>query len=181
MRWVLGALAVLGLTCASPALAKIDDSSATGFALSFDAVLAEPPAAAFARFAEVAGWWSDDHTFSGKAANMSIAMTPGGCWCESLPDGGFVSHMTVAYAVPGDRLVLRGELGPLLFMGVSGAMTVSFKAEGQGSRLSLKYVVGGHDPKDFADLAKAVDFVLGEQVKSLAARSDEAVKKDMAP
>lgn len=181
MRWVWGALAALGLAMAPPALAKVEQSAVTGFEVAFEEALPESPAAAYARFVDIGSWWGDDHTFSGKAANMALGTQQGGCWCESLPDGGFVQHMAVAYAVPGDTLVLRGELGPLLFMGVSGAMTVSFKPDGQGTKLSLRYAVGGHDAKGFTDIAKAVDFVLGQQVSSLVSKSLEASKAGAAP
>lgn len=162
-------------------MAKVDETAATGFAVSFESHLPEPPAAAYARFVDIASWWGADHTFSGSAANMSLTAAQGGCWCESLPGGGFVRHMEVAYALPGDTLVLRGELGPLLFMGVAGAMTVSFRPDGQGTMLSVRYTVGGHDPKNFEDLAKAVDLVLATQLKALTARSLEASTSGAAP
>jgi hypothetical protein len=171
----------VGLAVTSQVSAKVDEASATGFVVSLEAQMPEPPSAAYARFVDIGSWWSADHTFSGSSANMTLSAAQGGCWCESLPDGGFVRHMEVAYAAPGDMLVLRGELGPLLFMGVAGAMTVSFKQDGQGTKLSLRYTVGGHDPENFVDLATAVDAVLGEQVKSLTAKSSGATKSGAAP
>ncbi|MCE9521470.1 MAG: ATPase, partial [Alphaproteobacteria bacterium] len=95
---------------------------------------------------------------------------PGGCWCETLPEGGFVKHMDVVHAAPGAMLVFSGGLGPLHFMGVAGSMTVTFKAakESNGSTVTLRYDVGGHDAGDFKDLSKAVDGVLLEQLTRYA-------------
>jgi hypothetical protein len=44
-------------------------------------------------------------------------------------------------------------------------MIVSIQAKGTGSHVKLTYAVGGHDSKDFKDIAKAVDGVLDEAFK----------------
>lgn len=148
---------------AGPAAAAVLDRDETGFTASHEGIVALAPADAYARFVAIGGWWSDDHTFSGQAANMTIAAVPGGCWCETLPDGGFVKHLDVAMAAPGAMLVLRGGLGPLLFMGASGTLTVRFEAAGEGTRVTLTYAVGGHDAGKWAEMSVAVDRVLAEQ------------------
>jgi hypothetical protein len=66
------------------------------------------------------------HSYSGKAENIKLNPVPGGAWTEALANGGFVTHLVVSQASPGERLVLNGGLGPLAFMGVSGAMTITF-------------------------------------------------------
>jgi transcription termination factor Rho len=53
---------------------------------------------------------------------MSIDVRPGGCWCEGLPDGGFVEHMRVVHARPRQMLRMVGALGPLQKVSVNGAM-----------------------------------------------------------
>ena len=50
---------------------------------------------------------------SGNSANLSLALTPGGCFCERFPKGGGIEHMRVTYVDPGKRVVLTGALGPL--------------------------------------------------------------------
>jgi hypothetical protein len=47
-------------------------------------------------------------------------------------------------------------------MGVTGQMIVSIQAKGTGAHVKLTYAVGGHDPKKFKDISKAVDGVLAE-------------------
>jgi len=73
--------------------------------------------------------------------------------------------MDVVYAAPGKALRLVGGLGPLQEMGVSGALTFTLKAESAGvTRVTVSYAVSGFAPQGFADLAPAVDAVLGEQL-----------------
>ena len=65
--------------------------------------------------ARSAQWWSKDHTYSGDAARMSLQLRPGGCFCETLDGGGGIEHMRVTFVQPGERVVLTGSLGPLLY------------------------------------------------------------------
>ena len=44
-------------------------------------------------------------------------------------------------------------------------MKVSFKAQHNGTHVSVVYAVGGHDPDNFEEISKGVDAVLGEQMK----------------
>jgi hypothetical protein len=128
------------------------------------------PNQAYAAFLRINRWWSDAHTYSGSAANLRIEARPGGCWCETLPDGGFVRHMSLDYAAPGKALRLMGGLGPLQDMGVSGALSVQFEPREGGARIRFSYKVAGRIEGGFATLAPAVDRVLGEQLTRLAAR-----------
>ena len=89
---------------------------------------------------------------------------PGGQWTETLPDGGFVTHLTVLQAAPGARLVLSGGLGPLAYMGVNGALTVSFTKTPAGTHVRLGYAVGGFDADEFRTMSKAVDGVWAAQL-----------------
>ena len=143
------------------AQAKVVEQSATGFTLSYEADVASDPKSAFDAFVRIGAWWDSEHTYSGDAKNLSMNVKPDGCWCESLPDGGFVAHMSVAQAMSGKSLMLKGGLGPLAFMGVEGSMVVSFQAKGKGAAVKLTYVVGGHDPNEFKEMPSLVDGVLG--------------------
>ncbi len=148
---------------AGDAAAKVTDHGGGGFTVVLEGDIAAAPVDAYRRFVDIGSWWSNAHTFSGRAANMAITPEPGGCWCEALPDSGFVKHMDVAYAAPGKSLVLRGALGPILFMGADGAMTVNFEPKGEGAHVTLTYTVGGYDPAGWGELSQAVDRVLAEQ------------------
>lgn len=154
---------VLGLAAAMalPAAAKVESTTSSGFVSVHEGEVALAPADAYAKFLLVGQWWKGEHSYSGDAANMTMTAAPGGCWCEAVP-GGFVQHMAVVNAMPGERLVLSGGLGPLQAMGVQGAMTVSFTKTETGTHVSLRYAVGGYDPDGFAQLPDAVDAVMAE-------------------
>ena len=107
------ALATAALLAATPASAEVVSASGNGMHLRHVTELAVPPATAFARFVDVARWWDPAHTYGGKATGLSLAPTPGGCFCERLPGGG-IEHMRVTYVEAGKRLVLTGGLGPML-------------------------------------------------------------------
>lgn len=160
-------LAVAALS-AAPAHAKVASQSTTGFSLSYEAEVAAEPKAAFDAFVRIAEWWDSAHTYSGDAKNLSIEVKPGGCWCETLPDGGFAEHMSVAGAMPGKSLLLKGGLGPLSLMGVQGTMVLKFAPKGKATVATMTYVIGGHDPRQFKDLPKVVDGVLGAAFKRYA-------------
>lgn len=171
----LGAVAAAILTTvafAAPAAAKVASSGQSGFAVTHEADVAAPPQAAFDAFLAISKWWSSSHTWSGDAKNLSLDLKSG-CWCETLPDGGYARHMTVVMAEPGKSLTLQGGLGPLMRMGVAGAMTVHFETKGAGTHVTLTYAVGGYDPGNFSALSKGVDGVLDEQFKSYVASLDK--------
>lgn len=118
-------------------------------------------------FLDVGKWWSGVHTFSGSAANLHLDARPGGCWCETLPKGGGVQHMSVVAVMPKDRLVLSGALGPLQSSGVAGAMTFQFGGTATGTQIIFTYDIGGHVHGGLDQLAVGVDQVLGDQMTRL--------------
>jgi len=122
---------------------------------------------AYAALLKPARWWSSEHTFSGSAANLVLDARAGGCWCETLPDGGSVEHLHVVYVAPGKALRLRGALGPLQGLGADGAMTWTVKGGAGGTEISVNYAVGGYAKDGFDAVSKGVDHVLGEQLERL--------------
>jgi arylamine N-acetyltransferase len=154
------------LTLPTVAHAKVVAHSATGFVVEHQVDLKTDANSAYDAFTQLGSWWSSSHSFSGDAKNITIDTKPGGCWCETLPNGGFVKHMDIVHAAPGKMLVFSGGLGPLQFMGVAGSMTVSFQTAKATSvtTMKLRYDVGGRDDKNFEDISKAVDGVLAEQI-----------------
>ena len=129
-----------------------------------------PPEAVYrALTQEVAAWWDGDHSWSGDAANFSMDAQAGGCFCETLPDGGSVEHMRVVFAQPGRLLRLRGGLGPLQGLGVTGTMDFRLEDDGHGgTRLKYRYGVGGFVPGGLASMAEPVDLVQLHQLERLA-------------
>ncbi len=165
-RILQGAVALTTALLFVPATrAKVVSQGAAGFMISHETEVAVDSKAAYDAFVDVGRWWNDSHTFSGAARNLSIDPKAGGCWCEALPNGGSVRHMTVVQANPGAMLVFNGGLGPLQFMGVAGSMQVTFKAKDGSTNVTVVYSVGGYDPDGFKEISKAVDGVLAEQMK----------------
>ena len=163
MKWIFAAALCLGAT---PAVAEVVSSGANGFRVRQTVQLVVPVQTAYQAFTRIGGWWDGEHTYSGDAANLSLAATPGGCFCERIPKtGGGIEHMRVAYVEPGQRLVLTGSLGPLLFEGTAGVMDVKFERIAGGSRVVLDYKVAGFAEGNGQAMAPLVDSVLGDQMK----------------
>lgn len=149
----------------SPAAAEVVASSPTGFEVRHVVPLVVKPDAAFQAFASLPAWWNPEHTYSGKSENLSLALTPGGCFCERFPKGGGVEHMRVAYVDPGQRMILTGALGPLLYEATAGVLDVQVKSTAGGSQLTLDYKAAGFATGGADKLAPIVDSVLGEQLR----------------
>ena len=161
-------LIVLSLL-ASPAAAEVVSAGPNGFHVRQSVQIVIPTDAAYAGFGRVADWWNKGHTYSGDSGNLSMALSPGGCFCERLPNGGGIEHMRVAYLDPGKRVVLTGSLGPLLYEATTGVMDVKVKRAAGGSQFVLDYKVAGFANGGGDKLATAVDEVLTEQIKRFRA------------
>ena len=171
-------LAVPILLClASTASADVVGASSHGFELRHTLDLSLNPAQSLAAFGEVASWWSKDHTYSGDASRLSLQLRPGGCWCERLDGGGGVEHMRVAAYFPGERIVLTGGLGPLLYEGTSGVMHVRAVKTKTGSQLTVDYRVAGFARGNGTEMALAVDQVLRTQMERLRSSAARKVVK----
>jgi uncharacterized protein YndB with AHSA1/START domain len=155
---------------AAPVRGEVVESTAAGFSVRNAATIGAPPALVYAALTEkVGGWWDPAHTFSHDSDNLSMDATPGGCFCERLPDGGGVRHMTVVYASPGKLLRLTGAIGPLQEAAVAGTMTWTLSAAGGGTAVEMTYTVGGFRVGGFRDLPAVVDGVLRGQLARLKA------------
>ena len=133
--------------------------------------MAAAPAQAWAAMLEPAGWWNGEHTYSGDPNNMWIELRPGGCFCERIPaSGGEIEHMRVVYVAPPSTLRMTGGLGPLQAEAVTGVLTVTLAPDGDMTRITWDYVVGGYMRTPMAGLAPLVDQVVGEQLLRLATR-----------
>lgn len=167
MKHIL-AIAAIGL--ATPAAAEVVSASSNGFEVRQIVPLVVPPDVAFNSFRDIGAWWDPQHTYSGDSANLSLALVPGGCFCERIPkSGGGIEHLRVAYVEPGKRVVLTGTLGPLLYEATTGVMDVQVKTIAGGSQLILDYKVAGFANGGAAKLAGAVDGVLADQMKRFRA------------
>ena len=172
------ATAVLAIS--APAAAEVKNATETGFNVVHFAAVSVEPGIIWKRLIAPKTYWSKTHSWSGSSDGFYIDAQAGGCFCELFQekgaDGktittGSVEHMRVIFAQPGKVLRMQGALGPLQSEAVLGTLTVAMEPskDGKGTKLSFSYVVGGYMRYKVADIAPAVDKVLGEQFKSLIA------------
>lgn len=147
--------------------AEVTDAAPNGFTIRETVHVAATPDKVYAALIAPQRWWSSKHSFSGNAANMSLDARAGGCWCETLPDGGSVLHMTVVYAAPGKGLRLRGALGPFQTMAVDGALIWSLAPANGGTDITLTNTTGGYTKDGFDKISHLVDAVMAEQITRL--------------
>ena len=151
-----------------PAAAAVTDASANGFTVVEVFQTSAPPAKVYGELIQPSHWWSAEHSYSHDAANFTLDARAGGCWCEKLPDGGSVQHMTVVLAMPGKQLRMRGALGPFQALGVDGSLTIVLAPTPDGgTAVRATYALGGYYKDGFATLAAAGDAVLAEQFTRL--------------
>ena len=172
------ALFFLMAILAAPASAEVLSASEHGLEVQQSVNLVIPQPAAFSALGQVGQWWSKDHTYSGDAARMSLQLRAGGCWCESLDNGGGIEHMRVTYVQPGERIVLTGSLGPLLYEATTAVMDIKVERIAGGSRVTMNYKAAGFAKGGAAAMAPLIDQVLGAQMKRFRIFAAAAPKPD---
>lgn len=155
----------VGLLASMPASAAVIQSGPNGFVVRHSVNLVVPPDQAYAAIGELPRWWDKDHTYSGDSANLSMSLRAGGCFCERLEKGGGIEHMRVTLVQPGERVVMTGALGPLLYEGVSGVMDLKVEKIAGGAKVTMDYRAAGFASGNAATLAPLVDKVLAEQIR----------------
>ena len=161
-------LLLFGLSMlASPAAAEVVSSTSNGFHVRQTVQLVVPVPNSYDSFSRIGSWWNQEHTYSGSSSNLSLSLQPGGCFCERLDNGGGIEHLRVSYVQPGERAVLTGSLGPLLYEATTGVMDVKVERIAGGSRITMDYKAAGFAKGGAAELAPIVDKVLGDQMKRL--------------
>ena len=170
MKSILIAATAIALLAAAPARAEVKQSWAAGFRLENRAVIDAPPEKVWAALGQIGQWWNGEHSYSHDPANhMTMPLTVGACFCETLPKGGGVKHGEVIMVMPGQALRIEASLGPLQNEGVSAALTFTLKATADGKTEVVEtYNVGGARP-EIVGFAAGVDGVVGEQLGRLKA------------
>lgn len=175
MRAILAA-ATLSLF-AQPLSAEVVQTSENGFITRDEAVVEATPKAVWLALISPSRWWNSSHTWSGDAANLTITPQAGGCFCEKIPEDpdpnkitleGSVEHMRVIQAYPESALRMQGALGPLQSEPVMGILTVAISEVDEGTRIVWEYNVGGSMRYEVADISKAVDGVMTQQLSGLS-------------
>jgi uncharacterized protein YndB with AHSA1/START domain len=178
MKHCMAALAI-ALAGAGTAQAEVVSATAGGFEVRAQRVVAATPQETWRALGRIGSWWDSNHSYSGKAANMTLRLEPGGCFCETIPAGsqagnggatraaGGVEHGRVLMAMPYVAVTLDSGLGPILDHGATGRLRWSLRAVAGGTEVTQTYAVGGYF-KDGADkLAPIVDQVLGQALERL--------------
>lgn len=166
-HFVAGSALAFAVIAGSRVSAEVVDSAPNGFTVRETVHVAAGPDKVYAALIAPQRWWSPHHTFSDDASNLTFDAKAGGCWCETLPNGGSVQHMTVVYVVPGKALRLRGAMGPMQSMAVENVMDWSLKPAGDGTDIVLVGTVGGYVSGGLDKLGPVVDHVFGEQISRL--------------
>jgi hypothetical protein len=161
-------LAALASAVSAPAAAEVVSAGANGFHLRQKIVVPGKADDAFSAFVKIENWWSAGHTYGGDSSLLSIEVTPGGCFCEQLANGG-VEHMRVVHFDVPKRLVMTGGLGPLVYEAVAAVMDIRIEPSRTGSQVTMDYKVAGFASGGADKLAPLVDSVLAEQMKRYAA------------
>lgn len=159
------------------AKAEVVQKAPQGFVVRTAVEVGVSPETVWSTLIAPSGWWSPEHSFSGSAANFSLNLAPGGCFCEKLParaaaKAGGVVHMQVVYFEPGRVLRLTGAIGPLQSEAVNGVWTITLKNDGGKTRVLFEYVVGGFMRYTTDQIAPVVDKVLTSQLLRLAGKVD---------
>ena len=173
-RLVLATVVAMGLAGASHA--AVVDKGAYGFRIKTIQQVAAPPEKVWKAIGEWGHWWSDEHTYSGKASNITLALQANGCLCETLAGGGSVRHGVTELVIPNKMLRLDAAFGPLQDEGVSAAYTLSLKPKDGGTEVTMTYNVGG--ARDFiTSAAPMIEGVLDEGLARLKAYAETGKPK----
>jgi uncharacterized protein YndB with AHSA1/START domain len=151
---------------AGAAHAEVSGVSPSGFVVTHRAETKATPAEVYAAIGHPERWWNAEHTYSQNAANLSMNVTAGGCFCERWADGS-VEHARVIYAARDRTVRLSGAFGPLQALAVDAVLTITVAAKDGRTTLLLTYRVSGNADAALDKLAQPVDGVLGEQFKRL--------------
>lgn len=163
----LRSLVAVLLTLPAVAGAEVKMASAEGAIIVHRFQIAATPQAAWQVLVHPERYWPKDHTWSGDAANLSLAPEAGGCFCERW-EGGSAEHGRVVMARPGQLLRFRGSLGPFQEMAVTGVLTVTLAPVEAGTEAVVTYRLSGDASHEFAGFIKSVDEVIGLQFGGFA-------------
>lgn len=164
-------LALLAFT-ATGARAEVRNSAPDSFFLAWSVPVSATPEKAWAALTSIGSWWSDEHTWSGHASNLSLQAQAGGCFCERW-DGGSAEHGRVLMALPGKLLRLQAALGPLQEYALNGVLGFWLRYNDDGSlRIEVEYRVNGAATSGLDQSALQVDRMLGQQVERLVRYMD---------
>jgi len=166
--------------CLLPIAAQSDlkHSAPDGALIEHRYRLAATPAEAWQVLVHPELWWPEDHTWSGQRAHLGLSPVAGGCFCETWP-GGSAEHARVVMAADSQMLRLRGSLGPLQDMAVTGVLTVKLVAiEAGGTEAVVTYRLSGDASHVLDTFVPVVDQVIGLQFGGFARYVGETLESN---
>ncbi len=155
-------LMLLATMFSVPSFAELTQSGPDGASIRHEFQIGAAPAEAWQALLHPEKWWPDDHTWSGSSAHLSLNATAGGCFCERW-DGGSAEHARVIMAQPVRMLRMRGSLGPLQEMAVTGVLTIKLAPTESGSHAIVTYRISGDSSHALEGFMPVVDKVIGQQ------------------
>jgi uncharacterized protein YndB with AHSA1/START domain len=156
MLKALIAVAALSLS-AAPAAAGIVSRTADSFTLRYAVGAEVSPDDIPVALEDLPKWWDAAHTYTGSAANLSLDLSPGGCWCERLADGTDFDHGRTVSVAP-DRIVFDAPFGPLRGKATRAELAVTWPPATGGWTPTWTFVVEG---PGIGAMADGVDAVMG--------------------
>lgn len=166
MNFSFSALLLIAGLLTVTAHAEVKQATPDGLLVTFTEPLSASTTKAYTDITQVQRWWSSEHTWSGKASNLSLKPEAGGCFCEKW-SGGSAEHGRVIMALPGKLLRLDAALGPLQEFALKGVLSFWLKNEDGATTVTVEYRVNGAAGSGLDALAPTVDDVLGAQIERL--------------
>ncbi|QLQ12729.1 MAG: hypothetical protein HZY74_04745 [Brevundimonas sp.] len=151
----LGIAAALAL--AASAQAEVVERSANRFVLRYQAPVDATAHDLRMGLQALPVWWDSAHTYSGDAANLSLDLSAGGCWCERLANGTDFDHARTVQ-VDEDGALFAAPFGPLRGRTERADLAVSWPLVGEYRQLTWDFVIEGEGIGAMADV---VDGVMG--------------------
>ena len=160
------------LFCSSGISAAVVDQQERYFAIKINQALAVSAEELNAQILQIDEWWNPDHTYTGDSNNLYIDLEKE-CFCERLPYGGYVNHLSLVYYQPGVLFRFVGGLGPLQSIPMNGVLELRIKPVSETqSLLEVSYLVGSNSP-GLKNWAGPVNRVISEQISRLAKQVEQ--------
>lgn len=171
MRVLAAIMVCATLALAPSARAEVASAAPSVFEIRAESSVSVPPERVWTALGEIGRWWNSSHTYSGDAANMTMPLEAGACFCERWGNGQSVAHGQVVLVMEHEGVrTLRfiGGLGPLQASGVTGVMTWTVAPDPAGAKITMHYRAAGDAGLGLDAMAPLVDQVLTEQFGRLA-------------
>jgi len=159
---------IVCLLASGAAFAESSAVSPSGFLVTHRHEVRASPQQVYEAIGRIGQWWNEVHTYSGHAANLSLDLAAGGCFCEKW-EGNSVQHAQVISARRGSLVRMQGGLGPLQPLPVNAILTFAMAAAGDKTQLTVTYNIAGNANAGLDKLAGPVDTVIGEATDRLVA------------